>query len=115
MEVITASKLASLSAEQSRKFQGLLPELVKRLIIDSVSDLSSIRIPGSDDIWAPGFDGVVECKEGSLYVSSGKSVWEFGNVDYSLKKVNDDYEKRTNNSLGIEKKTTTYYAVIPKI
>lgn len=115
MELITASKLDSLSLEQSRKFQGLLPELVKRLIIDSVSELSSLRIPGCDDIWAPGFDGIVECKEGSLYVNSGKSVWEFGNVCDSLSKVNSDYEKRTNNPLGLDPKKTNYYAVIPKI
>lgn len=115
MELITASKLDSLSSEQSRKFQGLLPELVKRLIIDSVSELSSLRIPGCDDIWAPGFDGVVECKEGTLYVNSGKSVWEFGNVNASLDKVNSDYEKRTLNPLGLDKKETTYYAIIPKI
>ena len=115
MEVITASKLQSLSVEKSRKFQELLPELVKRLIIDSVSDLSSIRIPDCNDIWAPGFDGIVECEQGSLYVNSGGSVWEFGNVGDSLSKINSDYEKRTNNPLGLDKKETSYYAVIPKI
>ena len=115
MKVITASKLESLSVEKSRLFQELLPELVKRLIIDSVSDLSSIRMPDCNDIWAPGFDGVVECKEESLYVNSGISVWEFGNVGDSLSKINSDYEKRKMNSLGLNLKKTTYYAVIPKI
>ena len=115
MEVITASKLESLSVEQKRKFQGLLPELVKRLIIDSVSDLSYLRIPGCDDIWAPGFDGIVECNHGSLYVNNGKSVWEFGNVSDSLSKAEADYKKRTDDSLGLDRKNTTYYAVIPKI
>lgn len=115
MEVITSEKLARLSGEQTRKFQGLLPELIKRLIIDSVPNLTTIRIPDNDDIWAPGFDGIIECTDGSKYVNSGKSVWEFGSSSDSLKKINSDYNKRTNNSLGIKKKETTYYAVIPKI
>ena len=115
MEIMSASKLDSLSTEKSRLFQELLPELVKRLIIDSSKSLSSIRIPSKDDIWAPGFDGIIENDEKNTYVSSGKSVWEFGTNNDSLTKINDDYEKRTINSLGIDKKETTFYLVIPKI
>ena len=115
MELINAEKLVSIIEEHSRNFQGLLPELIKRLIIYSVADLTSIRIPDKNDIWAPGFDGIVECIKGSLYVNSGKSVWEFGSSNDSLKKINSDYDKRTRNSLGIDKNETTYYAVVPKI
>ena len=50
-------------------FQELLPELVKRLIIDSSKSLSSIRIPSKDDIWAPGFDGIIESDEKSSYIA----------------------------------------------
>ena len=108
MEIMSASKLDSLSTEKSRLFQELLPELVKRLIIDSSKSLSSIRIPSKDDIWAPGFDGIIENDEKNTYVSSGKSVWEFGTNNDSLTKINDDYEKRTINSLGIDKKETKF-------
>ncbi len=115
MELITASRLESLSIEKSRLFQELLPELVKRLIIDSSKSLSSIRIPSKDDIWAPGFDGIIESDEKSNYISSGKSVWEFGTNKDSLKKINSDYDKRTEDSLGIDKKGTSFYFVIPKV
>lgn len=115
MELISASKLASLSIEKGRLFQELLPELVKRLIIDSSKSLSSIRIPSKDDIWAPGFDGIIENDEKNTYVASGKSVWEFGTNNDSLTKINSDYDKRTKNSLGLDKKETTFYFVIPKI
>ena len=46
-----------------------------------------------EDIWAPGFDGVIECDEASIYVISGKSVWEFGTNDAPLKKIESDYQK----------------------
>lgn len=115
MEIITASKLESLSIEKSRLFQELLSELVKRLIIDSSKSLSSIRIPSKDDIWAPGFDGIIENDEKNTYVAAGKSVWEFGNNINPQTKFNTDYDKRTKNPLGIDKKETTFYFVTPKI
>ncbi len=115
MEIITAKKLQSLSVEYQRQFEGLLPELVKRLIINSCESIDSIRIPNGEDIWAPGFDGIVYCSEQNEYINSGNSIWEFGTSKNSLKKINEDYEKRTKNSLGIEKKETIFYLVIPKI
>lgn len=108
MEIITASKLESLSIEKSRLFQELLSELVKRLIIDSSKSLSSIRIPSKDDIWAPGFDGIIENDEKNTYVAAGKSVWEFGNNINPQTKFNTDYDKRTKNPLGLDKKEYGY-------
>ena len=49
MSFLTASKLNSLSSEQKRKFQGLFPELIKRLILSSTSDVRKIRFPHADD------------------------------------------------------------------
>ncbi len=115
MKLITASTLESISVEKSRMFQELLPELVKRLIIDSCESLSSIRIPDKDDIWAPGFDGVIENDEQNTYVCSGKSVWEFGTNKDTLNKINSDHIKQTNNPLRLDKNTTSFYLVVPKI
>jgi len=101
--IINAEWLDAMSKQHQRKFQELLPELVKRLIINSCTSVSSIRMPHGDDIWAPGFDGVVDCSEGNRYVPAGRSVWEFGTNENTLQKINDDYQKRTQNPLGMKR------------
>lgn len=116
MNIFTSNKLSSLVEQNKRLSEEILPELIKRLILSSCHDnLSSIRIPDKDDIWAPGFDGIVECDKHTLYVCEGKSIWEFGTNHDSLQKINDDYQKRVNNPLGINIAETSFYLVIPKI
>ncbi|MBQ4448054.1 MAG: hypothetical protein II897_07140 [Clostridia bacterium] len=115
MEILSGTKLQRIAEKDSRLFQGLLPELVKRLIISSCPDISNIRIPGKDDVWAPGFDGVVESNQENRFVCAGKSVWEFGTSNGTLKKINKDYNNRTKNPLGIDKASTEFYLVTPYI
>lgn len=115
MSFITASKLDSLSSEQKRKFQELFPELIKRLIVSEQSNVRNIRFPHLDDIWAPGFDGIVESTTESRFVARGTSVWELGTNADSLEKINSDYAKRTKNSLDVDKGNATIYLVVPKI
>lgn len=114
-DIITPKLIEKLCEEQPRKMQGLLPEIIKRLIISSANNLTSIRIPDKEDIWAPGFDGVIECNEQSTYINAGKSVWEFGTNGDSIKKINSDYEKRTRDSLGLKPQNTSFYLVTPRI
>lgn len=115
MEIVTTKLLEEIVSNNKRKFEGKLPELVKRLILSSVQSISSIRIPSNDDIWTPGFDGIVECGEDTMHICSGKSVWEFGTNADSLQKVNKDYNTRTENPLGMDKAATAFYLVVPKI
>ncbi|MBR0452279.1 MAG: hypothetical protein IJI78_09835 [Oscillospiraceae bacterium] len=115
MELITASMLEALNTEKKRQFEGLLPLIIKKLIISGTSDLTSLRIPSGNDIWANGFDGVISCVTGTAYITEGTSVWEFGTSDDSLRKIESDYAKRTKNSLGIDKSQTSLYLVSPKI
>ena len=115
MSFITSGIVKRFLEQDKRKFEGLFPELVKRLILSNCQSISNIRMPGNDDVWAPGFDGIVESQEQTPYFAAGKSVWEFGTNADSLIKINEDYQKRTNNPIGIDKSTTTFYLVIPRI
>ena len=115
MSFVTSAILKRFLEQDKRKFEGLFPELIKRLILVGCQNVSSIRMPGLGDIWAPGFDGIVESQDQTPYVPAGKSVWEFGTNADSLSKINKDYQKRTNNPLGIDKTTTAFYLVIPRI
>ena len=56
MDIINAEILKELMQTEKRRAEELLPELVKRLIISSVKDIVSVRIPDKNDIWAPGFE-----------------------------------------------------------
>ncbi len=115
MEIITASMLQALSTENKKQFEGLLPLIVKKLIIAGTNDLSSLRIPSGDDIWASGFDGIITCATENSYVAAGTSVWEFGNSEDQLSKIESDYKKRTENPLGLDKCQTDFYLVYPRI
>lgn len=113
--IINAEWLDAMSKQHQRDFQELLPELVKKLIINSCTSISSIRMPHGDDIWARGFDGVVDCSDGNCYVPAGRSVWEFGTNENTLQKINDDYQKRTQNPLGSKIEETSFCLVTPKV
>ncbi len=115
MNLMDGGNLQQLIDSQKKLSECLLPELVKRLILSSRSSLDSIRFPGMDDVWAPGFDGIVECSSGSTYVPEGLSAWECGANADSLKKVNEDYQKRTDDPLGVEKADTTFFLVVPRV
>ena len=115
MKLFSGKMLETLLIEQRRYSEGLLPEIIKRLINCSEAKVDSLRIPDGDDVWAPGYDGIVSTEVESRYIASGKSVWEFGCSSDSLAKIESDFEKRTKNSLGIDKANTTFYLVVPKI
>ena len=115
MEIISANKLKEMNSLNKRKFEQLLPEIIKRLIMASNSSVTEHRFPSGNDIWASGYDGIANCEIASDYVCKGKSVWEFGTNEDSLAKINKDYEKRTRDSLGVNKEETGFYLVIPKV
>ena len=115
MDILTGTTLQHMVEDNKRLFQELLPEIIKRLILHSCSGVSQIRIPGKDDVWAPGFDGIVQSSDSTKYVCCGTSVWEFGTNSNSLSKINTDYNKRTTNPLSIDKTKTEFYLVIPFI
>ena len=115
MDVLSGTILSKLVDKNKILFQQLLPELIKKLILCNLENVEYIRIPGKDDVWAPGFDGVVETSERTMYVCEGKSVWEFGTNEDILRKINADYKKRTEDALGINKNITEFYLVVPYI
>lgn len=115
MKLFTTAMLKSLLAENKRQAEGLMPEIIKRLISHSASDISRLRMPNGDDIWAPGYDGIVQSDSATNYVPEGISVWEIGTTSDTLKKINDDYNKRTANPSGINPLTSVLILVVPRV
>jgi hypothetical protein len=90
-----------------------LSELVAELVRASVKDPTSFRFPTGDSAQLPGYDGRLACSEGSLYVPTGESVWEFGTESDYLKKANKDYSDRTAKPGLVNPSVTTFVFVTP--
>ena len=99
----------------TRGSQGLLPELVVRLIRATSTNINHVRFPSGDAIHLSGWDGVLDSNETIFNVSSGISLWECGVNTNPKDKANEDYSKRTNNPLGYDKTQSTFVFVTPRI
>ena len=87
----------------TRSAQGLLPELILRLIRATSTNTSNIRFPNGDAVHLTGWDGVVESADAIFNISPGISLWECGVNANPLQKANEDYNKRTKDPLKYDK------------
>ena len=78
-----------------------LPRLISRLIWASCNDLSRLDMPGGEQVYLGGFDGVVQCDVGTDMVPPSTSVWELSVRRDLATKAKNDYEKRTVGQDGI--------------
>lgn len=111
---VTAQDIKQWTESNPRQAQETLPLLVRKLIQASVYS-SRLSFPAGDSISLPGWDGLLKADEGNAFVPAGTSAWEFG-TDQKIKgKADEDYKKRTENSQGIDKKSTTFVFVTSRI
>ncbi len=96
---------------------GRLPELVRRLILETNPTVEQIDFPGDAGTRSSGFDGFVIARQPSLNVAAGRSVWELSVEKDANKKATEDYNLRLTAEVpdGTLAVDTTYVAVIPKI
>lgn len=113
MKWITSTDLKQWA--DTRDSQGLLPELITRLIRATSKDVNTIKFPCGDAIHLSGWDGVLDSIERIYNVSSGISLWECGVNSNPKDKAEKDYTKRVNDSLGYNKKESTFVFVTPRI
>ena len=112
MKFITSTHLKQWA--DTRECQGLLPELMRRLICASVSAIDRISFPVGDAVHMPGWDGIVASSEAIDVVPEGISLWECGATEGIKAKANGDYAKRTKNPLGYDKSAATFVFVAPR-
>lgn len=96
-----------------RDAQSQLPRLIRRLIRATV-DVSRMQFPADEGVDRPGWDGLVEAKAGNEYVPAGLSVWEVGTSRNVKKKADEDFSKRTKDTLGLIPSETTFVFVTPR-
>lgn len=98
---------------ERREAQAALPQLVRRLILATATDLVSVSVRAGEGVGLPGWDGLVEAAEWSPFVPQGLSVWEMGVGDPGPK-AQSDYSKRTDDPDGVDPATTTFVFVSPR-
>jgi len=87
--------------------KGNFPKLVAKLIIETTPKSTFLQVPSGSAVYIGGWDGIVKCAEETNYVPIGISLWEIG-TNGDRTKANADYKKRSEDSLGFEKREATY-------
>jgi len=94
-----------------RDAQSRLPQLVRRLILESATTIQHLDFPAGEGVQRPGWDGIAEVSGGGRIVPDGLSLWELGTSGDPRRKAEEDYQDRTNDPLGFDPAAATYVAV----
>ena len=100
---------------QTRDCQEHLPFVIRRLIRATISNITFISFPAGGNIVYPGWDGKLESLEETEYIPKGLSVWEIGTNQDIKKKAEEDYQKRKQDTLGLNPSEAVYIFVTPRI
>jgi hypothetical protein len=108
--MIDANKIAKLFGDKGRKGQEIFPKLLEKLINASVDVSATVRFPSGDLISTDGFDGIVNSvvSSNNANIPLGNSVWELGTGKDYKGKVNQDYLKRSEDTVSFEKSDYTF-------
>lgn len=91
------------------------PKLVRSLVRATAAGGCAADFPAMEDAQNAGWDGLVESPVASAYVPAGKSAWELSTDAKPQSKAERDYQKRTENPLGLEPaKTVLVLATLRK-
>jgi len=97
-----------------RNAQSLLPKLIRRLIIATVTRINRLHFRTGDGVQFEGWDGILEAEEGPWLVPDGVSCWECSTSKNIKRKADSDYEKRSRNPRGINPSKSTFVFVTPR-
>jgi len=113
MKFITSTDLKRWA--DTKECQQFLPELIKKLIDASVSNINRLTFPAGDAVSVHGWDGIVSCEEGFDIIPAGISLWECGATKDVSGKISHDFGVREEDPLGYTKSSSTFVLVTPRI
>lgn len=117
--IISSHNFVQLIKNNKRISEGLIPELIRRLIVESINNNTYIFFPSNDDIYTPGWDGIVKNNTTEHpFIPIGDIFFEIGtNSSYSkgLNKIKEDYEKRKKDNSIRNKNNYSYIAITTSI
>ena len=86
--------------------QSLLPELLRRLVVETTEGTADAHFPSGKGVHLGGFDGRVQGAPGSMWVPPGSSVWELSTEARPGPKAGEDFENRPSAPAGWVKRET---------
>ncbi|PMR77777.1 HigA family addiction module antitoxin [Billgrantia endophytica] len=91
-----------------------LSVFLRTLVHSTGSGLKKVDFPGNDDAERPGWDGLIEASDGTPWVPTGRSGWEFGTNEDIKRKADKDFEKSVKALSDKERAETTFIFVTPR-
>lgn len=112
--MITANELDYWVRSHEIEAQGVIPELMGRLVAASAPSPNDRRFPRADVIGQPGADGYLDTEIGLLpFFPKGKSFWECGSGAKAQGKATGDYDGRTEAVAEAVRKDAAFIFVTP--
>lgn len=117
--IISSPNFINIIKNNKRLSEGLIPELIRRLITESINNNTYRFFPSSDGIYTPGWDGIV--KNNTIehpFLPIGDIVFEIGSTTThykSLAKIKKDYKKRKEDTNINNKNNYSYVAITTSI
>ena len=94
MHLISSSQIQQYVQNNKKEAEIVIPEIIRRLLLNTVEGLTGIDVPSGDNVIQTGFDGVVSFVGYNKYLGDKPVNIEIGtDADY-LSKANKDISKR---------------------
>lgn len=117
--ILSASNFLDLVKSNKKLSECKLPELIHKLIRQSLNGNTYTHFPSGDDVFTPGWDGYIENNSiDHRFLPLGKIFVEVGaNTDWykGIRKIKSDYNKRKCEDIGIDKSDYSYIAITASI
>lgn len=111
---ITENRLDDWVRRDAIRAQGVVVDLVHRLVLVSCPGPKERRFPLTSSIGQPGPDGILETDEGfPPHVPKGRSFWEIGTGIDPATKATKAYRERTKALASAERENATFVFVTP--
>ncbi len=94
--------------------RSTLPQVIRRLATATVKSITEIAFPAHESVQRSGFDGVIVCNDGNAWVPSGRSVWELTVKGRIKSKADDDFAKRTAETLKEVQERSVFILATPR-
>ena len=91
-----------------------LAVLLRTLVHSTGIELTETDFPGNDDGERAGWDGFTEAGQGTSWIPSGKTGWEFGVNEKIKTKADGDFAKSVKATLESDRLNTTFIFVTPR-
>ena len=117
--LLTGEHFLELVKKNKKLSETIIPELIHRLVRETINSGAYTHFPANDDVFTPGFDGVITGNTiEHRFLPLGNLFFEMGakkDCYKGITKIDSDYQKRKNDESITDKNKFTYIAITTSI